>query len=576
VTLPDVATLDGTVTDDGLPDPPGVVATAWSQVSGPGVVMFGDASAMDTAASFSEAGLYELRLSADDGELTASDEMSVTVSPEVPSNERPQVDAGADASITLPDVVTLDGTVVDDGLPDPPGVVVTAWSQASGPGVVTFGDASAVDTTASFSEAGVYGLRLSADDGELMASDKVTVTVNPEVPPNEPPQVDAGADASVTLPEMAMLDGTVTDDGLPDPPGMVTTTWSLVSGPGVVTFGDATTMDTTASFSEAGVYVLRLSADDGELTTSDEVTVTVNPEVPPNKPPQVDAGADASVTLPEMAMLDGTVTDDGLPDPPGVVTTTWSLVSGPGVVTFGDASAVDTTASFSEAGVYGLRLSADDGELTASDQVTVTVGEASGDGTTLEVRVGAGGNDAEEGDSGIVYVSSDDLELVSDIGNQTVGLRFTGMRIPHGAEIGRAYVQFKVDEVSSGATGLTLEGQAIDNAPPFEETLWNISSRERTGAVATWSPQAWGTVGEAGIDQRTPDLSSVIEEIVSRPGWSSGNSLVIIITGSGERVAESYEGDPGGAALLHVEYSAGGATSVYLPLMRLEFGPSAP
>jgi hypothetical protein len=49
-------------------------------------------------------------------------------------------------------------------------------------------------------------------------------------------------------------------------------------------------------------------------------------------------------------------------------------------------------------------------------------------------------------------------------------------------------------------------------------------------------------------------MASVIQEIVNRPGWSSGNALMVIITGSGERVAESYDGDPDGAPLLHVVY----------------------
>jgi hypothetical protein len=47
----------------------------------------------------------------------------------------------------------------------------------------------------------------------------------------------------------------------------------------------------------------------------------------------------------------------------------------------------------------------------------------------------------------------------------------------------------------------------------------------------------------------------VIQEIVDRPGWSAGNALVVIVTGSGKRVAESYNGLPSGAPLLHVEYS---------------------
>ena len=103
-------------------------------------------------------------------------------------------------------------------------------------------------------------------------------------------------------------------------------------------------------------------------------------DVVANQPPGVDAGPDREVTLPAAASLDGTVTDDGLPSPPGAVTTTWSQVSGPGTVTFADPNAVDTTASFSGAGTYVLRLSADDGALVASDTVTVTVTSAGGGG----------------------------------------------------------------------------------------------------------------------------------------------------------------------------------------------------
>jgi hypothetical protein len=64
-------------------------------------------------------------------------------------------------------------------------------------------------------------------------------------------------------------------------------------------------------------------------------------------------------------------------------------------------------------------------------------------------------------------------------------------------------------------------------------------------------------VGEAGLDQRTPDITSVVQEIVNRLGWVSGNSLAIIVSGTGARTAESFEGDSAGAPLLHVEYDPG-------------------
>jgi hypothetical protein len=93
---------------------------------------------------------------------------------------------------------------------------------------------------------------------------------------NLAPVVDAGPDQTIYLPNDATLDGSVTDDGQPDPPATVTTTWTQESGPGTVTFNDASLVDTTAKFSEPGTYVLRLTADDFDLTDFDEVTITVS------------------------------------------------------------------------------------------------------------------------------------------------------------------------------------------------------------------------------------------------------------------------------------------------------------
>jgi hypothetical protein len=97
---------------------------------------------------------------------------------------------------------------------------------------------------------------------------------------NTAPSVNAGADQSVTLPASASLSGTVTDDGLPNPPATLTRTWSKLSGPGTVTFGNASAAATTASFSLAGVYVLRLTASDSALSSSDDVQVTASTGTP--------------------------------------------------------------------------------------------------------------------------------------------------------------------------------------------------------------------------------------------------------------------------------------------------------
>ncbi|HEX7051183.1 MAG TPA: beta-L-arabinofuranosidase domain-containing protein [Longimicrobiales bacterium] len=73
-------------------------------------------------------------------------------------------------------------------------------------------------------------------------------------------------------------------DSTPAPTGPTPTVrWSKTSGPGRVTFEDPTSLVTTASFTAPGVYVLRLTADNGESTASSELTVKVELP-PPDKP----------------------------------------------------------------------------------------------------------------------------------------------------------------------------------------------------------------------------------------------------------------------------------------------------
>ena len=151
-------------------------------------------------------------------------------------------------------------------------------------------------------------------------------------------------------------------------------------------------------------------------------------------------------------------------------------------------------------------------------------------------------------------MTSTDLDLVFDRGDQKIGMRFNGIGIPRGATIVNAYIQFQTDQTNSEATFLTIRGEAADNATTFVDTKRNISSRTTTNALVNWSPVPWPIVGEAGVDQRTPDISGIIQEIVDRQNWTSGNSLVIITTGTGLRTAEAFEGVPAGAPLLHVEY----------------------
>ena len=203
--------------------------------------------------------------------------------------------------------------------------------------------------------------------------------------------------------------------------------------------------------------------------------------------------------------------------------------------------------------------------LTQSQQV--------GSSGTVDVRVAASSDDVEEFGPevaspytfGQTYIISSDIEMVEDFeppssGTQKVGMRFTGITVPQGATITNAYIRFRAIAPDSPSTNnntanLTVRGEAADNATTFTAATNNLSNRITTTASLAWLPPAWTT----GTNYDTPDIKTVVQEIVNRSGWANNNSMVFIITGSGSRSADSYDGSPTTAPLLHIDYTAPGS-----------------
>lgn len=170
-------------------------------------------------------------------------------------------------------------------------------------------------------------------------------------------------------------------------------------------------------------------------------------------------------------------------------------------------------------------------------------------------QVNSSFDDAEEQQStGAMSMNSSDLELVRDSENQLVGLLFKDIDVPQGAHITSAHIQFSTDETSEEATTLTFKAEAVDNATSFVDVNANISSRITTQDSVNWTLYSWPLQGERGVAQRTPDLSSIIDEITSRPGYTQLNNIAIIISGTGRRTAEAFDGSALEAAELCITY----------------------
>jgi hypothetical protein len=197
-------------------------------------------------------------------------------------------------------------------------------------------------------------------------------------------------------------------------------------------------------------------------------------------------------------------------------------------------------------------LYVDDIGLYALAAALVTEVMIATDDDDVEEEVATGGMDMTSSDLELPYEGTGQSTL------QVIGLRYTDIFIEKGAAITEVWVQFQVDEDKGGTdpVNLIIEGELSANAAAFTSDALNVTSRARTTAQVQWSVPNWTNVGNHGPDQTTPNIASIIQEIVNQDGWAAGNAIVLIFSddpanpSSGIRCAEAGPGS--GAALLHI------------------------
>jgi PilC-like protein with beta-propeller domain len=191
--------------------------------------------------------------------------------------------------------------------------------------------------------------------------------------------------------------------------------------------------------------------------------------------------------------------------------------------------------------------------------------------TVVEVSVSSDNDDAEEKNNGDMDRSSDDLDMFQDYVGK-VGLRFRNIQVPRYAVITSAYIRFEADESDSSSASMTIHGHDTNDANEFDWRDDDISNRTTTSSSVNWnSISSWNS----GRHYNTPDLSAIVQEIVGRPGWSSGNDMAFIFSDvSGTRVAESREGN-GDQPKLHIEYTENATPTSFITLSETGLGASA-
>jgi hypothetical protein len=350
-TFPVDVQLAGTVTDDGFPAPSQLTYT-WTQISGPGVVVFGNSAARQTTASLPGVGVYILRLTVSDGEFSASDEINFQLSRPLES----VTFVAKGSSWRYLDDNSNQGTAWrEESFAD------STWKQ--GPARLGFSNAGE-DQEVTVINGGPAGGRF------LTTYFRRTFNV---------PSVAGLRDLTVNIQRddgaVVYLNGQeIMRENLPE--GITITSSTLANGAiGGAPEQEWVSRPVSPALLKAGLNTLAVEMHQNGTGSSDlgfdlELFGSVSAV---NVAPIVTAGPDVNITLPAAADLGGSVIDDGLPISPGAPANSWTKVSGPGTVTFDNVAAPRTTVHFSTAGAYVLRLTANDGEFTRQDEMTVNV-----------------------------------------------------------------------------------------------------------------------------------------------------------------------------------------------------------
>jgi hypothetical protein len=106
------------------------------------------------------------------------------------------------------------------------------------------------------------------------------------------------------------------------------------------------------------------------------------------------------------------------------------------------------------------------------------------------------------------------------------GMRFTNIVIPQGAVIVNAYLSFYAYSSSGTVVRTKISAEDVDNPSTFADDAAAFDSRyaTHTSAMVEWdSISAWSS----GVWYNSVNISSVVQEVVNRGGWVSGNSIVI-------------------------------------------------
>jgi|GEM_PF-1277187 len=192
----------------------------------------------------------------------------------------------------------------------------------------------------------------------------------------------------------------------------------------------------------------------------------------------------------------------------------------------------------------------------------------------IEQSIQEWSDDAQEWNRGI-YLTNTVISLGASLG--TCGFRFQNVMLARYTTVTNAYIQFTASTDTYNTVNMMILGEKSGNAAAFTNAT-RFSVRPKTTATVAWTPANWPNIYESGVNQRTPNIAPIIQEVIAQTNWQSGNALAIFIRTNGlmnARSAYTSDGDLSFAPVLHVEYDTTTVAMVSLAVST-PFGAAMP
>lgn len=263
----EVVTLDGSVSNDADDD---LITYSWTLASIPqdSSATLSDSEIVNPTFIADVEGQYSADLIVADAEKQSPSDTVVIMA--ATANSAPMANAGSDQNVAINSLVVLDGSASSDA--DDDGLIYN-WNINDLPenSEAQLDDSTAASPSFTADVAGSYSINLVVNDGIVDSAPDAVLVVAATL--NSAPIANAGEDLDVFVGGEVTLDGSASNDADADP---LTYGWIFSSIPDGSASELLTANEQIATFTadSGGVYVVKLTVNDGELSSEPD-TVSV-------------------------------------------------------------------------------------------------------------------------------------------------------------------------------------------------------------------------------------------------------------------------------------------------------------